>query len=116
MDLKQYFKKINETQAIIAEAYPLIVSLETSDGGKPGAMIEVSRQEAAKAIVEGRGILATLEQQAVYAAQEAARKVAAEKTELSRRLQIAIISDADLRSVVSQQEKPEKDEKPKGSR
>ena len=47
MDLKNYFKKIRDAEASIEEPFPLIVSLETPDGGKPGAVVEVSRLEAA---------------------------------------------------------------------
>jgi len=104
MDLRQYFKKIKDTEASIEDQYPLIISLETSDGGKPGAVIEVSRAQAAKALVENRAVLATDVQRAAYYAQEATRRKAAEKAELSRRLQIAIISDSDLRAATGQTE------------
>jgi hypothetical protein len=113
MDLKQYFKKLSDTEASIKEDFPLIVSLETEDGGKPGVVSEVSRPEAAKAIVEGRGELADDEQKKTYFEREAARKKSAEKAELSRRLQIAIISESELRDAVT---RPEKEEEPKGSR
>lgn len=113
MDLKQYFKKIKDTEASIEEPYLLMVSLETPDGGKPGAVVEVSRQEAAKALVESRAVRATDEQKEAHFKQEAERKKSAEKTELSRRLQIAIISDSELRTPATTQEKGEQ---PKGSR
>ena len=113
MDLKAYFKKIKDTESSIEELYLLMVSLETPDGGKSGTMVEVSRQEAAKAIVEGRAVRASDEQKEAYWKQEADRKKSAEKAELSRRLQIAIISDSELRSRATAQEK---DEQPKGSR
>ena len=113
MDLKQYFKKIKDTEESIAEPYLLIVSLETADGGKPGIVTEVSRREAAKALVEGRAATATDEQSKAYFEREAARKKSAEKVELSRRLQIAIVSDPELRTsgTGKEQEQP-----PKGSR
>jgi hypothetical protein len=113
MDLKQYFKKVSDIHASIKEQYPLIVSLETSDGGKPGVAVEVSRREAAKAIAEGRAALADEEQKKVYLEQETGRKKFAEKAELSRRLQIAIISESDLRDAVT---KPGKEEERKSSR
>jgi hypothetical protein len=113
MDLKQYFKRIKDTETSIDDAFPLVVSLETPDGGKAGAVIEVSRQEAAKAIVEGRAVRADDEQKKEYFEQQAARRTSAEKAELSRRLQIAIISDSDLRNIGARQER---DEQPKGSR
>ena len=53
MDLRQYFKKIRETEAALTEPFPLVVSLHTEDGGKPGMVSEVSREVAAKMIVEG---------------------------------------------------------------
>ncbi len=113
MDLKAYFKKIKDTESSIDEPYLLIVSLETPDGGKPGTVVEVSRQEAAKALVEGRAVRANEEQTEVYYKQQAERKKSAEKAELSRRLQIAIISDSELRTSATAQEK---DEQPKGLR
>ncbi len=113
MDLRNYFKKIKDTESSIAEPYLLIVSLETPDGGKPGAVVEVTRQEAAKALVEGRAVRANEDQKEGYYKQEAARKKSAEKAELSRRLQIAIISDSELRTSATT---VEKDELPKGSR
>ena len=35
MDLKQYFRKIRQVEAGLIETFPLVVSLETPDGGKP---------------------------------------------------------------------------------
>jgi hypothetical protein len=113
MDLKQYFKKIKDMEASIDQPYPLVVSLETADGGKPGTVVEVSRQEAAKAIVENRAVLANDEQKEAYFRLEAARRKSAEKADMSRRLQVAIISESELRSAVTKQDK---DDGPKGSR
>jgi hypothetical protein len=113
MDLRQYFKKIRDTEASIEEQYPLIVSLETSDGGRAGAFVEVSRREAAKALVESRAVLANNEQKKAYFEREAARRKSAEKAELSHRLQIAVISDSELRNAVARQDKADE---PKGSR
>jgi hypothetical protein len=113
MELKNYFKKIKETETSLDQEFPLIVSLETSNGGKPGTVMEVSRQQAAKAIVEGRAVLANDEQKQSYLKQESARRAAVEKAELSRRVQIAIISEPERQTVVS---KDEKEEEPKGSR
>ena len=113
MDLKQYFKKIKDTEETMTDEYPLVVSLETTDGGKAGIAVEVSRREAAKAIVENRAVLANAQQKREYYEREAARKKSAEKAELSRRLQIAIVSDSELRSAVVT---AEKEEQPKGSR
>ena len=113
MDLRQYFKKIKDTEASIEEEYPVIVSLETSDGGRPGVATEVARQEAARAIVENRGVLASEEQKKAYYAQVEARRKAVEKADLGRRLQIAIVSEPEVRQSIAKQEK---DAEPKSSK
>jgi hypothetical protein len=97
MDLKQYFKKIREAEAALTEAYPLLVSLETPDGGKGGRVAEVSRPLAAKMLVEGRATLASQAQRQAYFEHQAALKSAADKAELGRRLQVAFVADSDWR-------------------
>lgn len=100
MDLKQYFRKMRELETTITESYPLVVSLETPDGGKPGIVTEVSRLNAARMIIEGRALLASESEEQSYREQQAASRAAAEKAELAKRVQIAIVSDPDLRSSV----------------
>jgi hypothetical protein len=95
VDLRQYFKKIRETETALTEAFPLLVSLETSDGGKPGTISEVSREVAAKMIVEGRAALASESEKQAHLERQAAHKKAAERAELGRRVQVAIISEPD---------------------
>ena len=96
MDVKQYYRKVSEAQSGIHEQYPLMVSLETADGGKAGVMCEVTRDIAAKMIVEGRAVMANEEQKEQYRERQAAAKKSVESAELARRLQVAIISEADL--------------------
>jgi hypothetical protein len=110
MDLRQYFKKIKDTEALIEDQYPLLVSLETTDGGKPGAIVEVSRQEAARAIVENRAVLASADQKTAHHIREAARRKLAEKAELTKRLQIAIVSDSEFRAAAVDQDGAEEPE------
>ena len=96
MDLKQYFRKMREIESTIAESYPLVVSLETPDGGKAGMVTEVSRLNAAKMIIEGRALLASEGEKEAYRNQQAAARKAAEKAELAKRVQVAIFADPDL--------------------
>jgi hypothetical protein len=98
MDLKQYFRKIRQIEATLSEIFPIVVSLETPDGGKPGLVTEISRELAAKLIVEGRAVLASEEEKELYRNQQACAKETAEKSELAKRVQIAILSDRDLRN------------------
>jgi hypothetical protein len=95
MDLKQYFRKIREVEASIAEPDTFVVSLETADGGKAGIVSEVPRAIAAKLIVEARASLATKAERDGFLEQQAAVRAAAQKAELARRLQVAIVSEPD---------------------
>ena len=101
MDLRQYFRKIREVEATIHDRYPLVVSLETSDGGRAGLVSEISRAAAAKLIVEGRAVLASEEEKELYRRQQVCAKHAAEKAELMKRVQVAIVSDRDLKSRIT---------------
>lgn len=96
MDLRQYFRKLREIEESLTESYPVVVSLETSDGGKAGALCEVPRSIAAKMILERRAALASVEQKELFLQQQETARKAAEKAELARRVQVAIITDSDL--------------------
>jgi hypothetical protein len=97
MDVKQYYRKINDIEATITEKYPVVISLETPDGGRAGVLSEVSRSNAAKLIVEGRALVANTSEKQRYFEQQAMARKAAEKAELARRLQVAIIAESDLK-------------------
>ena len=99
MDLRHYFKKIRETEASLTEPFPLIVSLDTPEGGKSGVVSEVSRELAAKMLVEGRAVLANEHEKHAYDERQSATKKAADKADLARRLQVAIITDPNFNPV-----------------
>ena len=101
MDLKQYFRRVRQVEASIVDTFPLVVSLETPDGGKPGLVSEISREQAAKMIVEGRARLASEEEKELYRLQQAQVKRAAEKAEIAKHLQVAIISEAEFRERIT---------------
>jgi hypothetical protein len=102
MDLRQYFRKLRQIEAGLTETFPLVVSLETPDGGKPGLVSEISREQAAKMLIEGRAVLASEEEKELYRHRQAQVKQAAEKAELGNRVQIAIISERDLRERIAE--------------
>ncbi len=99
MDLRHYFRKLREIEATIAEPHVFVCSLETPDGGKPGVITEVGRELAAKMIVEGRAALATKPESEQFLEKQAVARTAAQKSEMARRLQVTIVSDADARPV-----------------
>ncbi|MBV8809561.1 MAG: hypothetical protein JO033_12885 [Acidobacteriaceae bacterium] len=101
MDLRRYFRKMREVEAELTEQYPMVVSLETPDGGKPGLVSEVAREVAAKMIVEGKAALATETERDAYRKAQANSKAAAQKAELARRLQVAIVADPELHASLS---------------
>ena len=92
MDVRQYYRKLREIELGIVEPYVLVVSLETSDGGKPGIISEVSREQAAKLIVEGRVTLCNDVIGQAFLDKRVTDKKAIEKAEIARRLQVTIVS------------------------
>lgn len=98
MDLKQYFRRLREIENSFVDSYPVLVSLDTPDGGKSGLISEMSRHVAAKMIVEGRAIPASEEQKTFYYQQQEAIKRASEKAEMAKRVQVAIIADPEFQS------------------
>ena len=96
MDVRQYYRKLRDIEATMSEPYLLVISLETADGGRSGAVSEVSRFLAAKLIVEGRAVLASEKEKQAYSEQQAAAKKASYKADLARRVQVAIIADSDI--------------------
>lgn len=99
MDVKQYYRKIHELEETLTDKYPVVLSLDTTDGGKSGVLSEVPRAIAAKMIIEGRAVLASPAEKEKYFEQQAIARKQAEKAELARRVQVAIISDPGLKVI-----------------
>ena len=104
MDLRQYFKKIRDTESGLTDVFPLVVSLETSDGGKAGIVSEVTREQAAKLIVENCARLANDAEKKAYYDKQASEKKAADRAEIARRVQVTIVGQPDLQ--VAEQDHP----------
>lgn len=101
MDLKVFYQKLRQTEASIAEAHVVVVSLETPDGGQPGVRTEVARALAARMIVEGKARLATPEESAGFREQVAEAKRAADQAAAANRIQIAVVADSELKTLKS---------------
>jgi hypothetical protein len=104
VDLRQYFKKIRDTESGLADSFPLVVSLETSDGGKAGTVMEVTREQAAKLIVENCARLANDAEKKAYFDKQASEKKAADRAEMARRVQVTILGQQDFQ--VADQDHP----------
>jgi len=96
MDLKDFYRRIREIEGTIAEADALVVSHETADGGKPGVMTEAPRSIVARLIAEGRARLATPDEAAAHHEKLRVAIDLAERAALADRVQVALVSDADL--------------------
>ena len=53
MDLRAYYRKIREAEAVIGEEFPVVRSLATEEGGKDGHLTEVPRATAARMLTDG---------------------------------------------------------------
>jgi hypothetical protein len=96
MDLRLFYQKVRETETTITEEYPVVVSKETGDGGKEGAMTEVPRRLAAKMVVDGSARLATPTELAAYREKLTESTRTAEQAIAASRLQISVLSTREL--------------------
>ena len=95
MDLKLYYQKIRDMESKITEAFPVVVSNETADGGKPGVLTEVTPGIAAKMLVEGVARLATAEEAMAFQAVQAEAKQAADEAAAAK-VQFTVLSTTEL--------------------
>ena len=96
MDLQAYYQKIRELESKITDEFPIVVSLETSDGGKGGTRTEVPRRIGTKLLVEGMARLASKEEAKVYREALAEAKRAADRAAAATRLQLTVLSTMEL--------------------
>ncbi len=59
MDLREYYENIREITATIDTEFTVVVSKKTPDGGRPGIMTEVTRDLAARLVVDKKAALAS---------------------------------------------------------
>lgn len=108
MNLRQFYKKIRDVEASIEDLFPLIASVETSDGGKPGVVAEVPRYQAARQLVEGKARLASEEEKELYRDQCLRDRNAAEEWSRARRLQLDLLLNPEPRSTPAPVKSPKK--------
>src|SRR5258708_15554654 len=99
MDLKVYYQKMRQIEAQITENPAIIVSLETSDGGKPGMVTEVTRETAARMILEQRARLAGAEEAEEFRRRVEEQRKAADQAQAAGRMQFTVITDAEMKAI-----------------
>jgi len=77
MNLRSYYQKIRETADGLEAGDVWVESLATPDGGKAGVFTQVSRQLAAKLIVDGKARLANAESAEVFERRRASMQLQA---------------------------------------
>lgn len=99
MDLRMFYQKLRKLEHEISDPHVVVVSLDTPDGGKAGQMAEVSRSIAARSLLEGRARMASAEETAEYRKATELALQEAEQRATASRVQVNVISEADLRAL-----------------
>jgi hypothetical protein len=79
MDLTGYYEKIREAKAKITDEFAVVVSNQTSDGGKAGLCTEVPRAVAARMVVDGVARQASAAEQKAFRDTQAKAKKQADE-------------------------------------
>src|SRR5258706_7803988 len=98
MDLRVYYQKIRELERSLAATHPVVVSLETPDGGRAGVKTEVSAPVAARMVVDGRARLATEDEAKEFRERKTDAKRLVDQLDTSRRMQVSVVSESDIRA------------------
>jgi len=99
MDLRLYYQKIRETSSKITEAFPVVVSKESTDGGKDGILSEVTRAVAARMLVEGSARLATAGETDAFHQKHTEARRAAEQAAAAARVQLTVLTTDELHTL-----------------
>ncbi len=101
MDLRLYFQKIREIESTIADAFAVVVSHATPEGGKAGVPTEVPKRTAAKMIVDGIAHLATAEEARLFRAAQAEAQKIAEQVAEAAKVAFTVVPSAELEKLKS---------------
>jgi hypothetical protein len=96
MDLRQYYQKIRDKESAITEAFPIVVSNETPDGGKAGVLTEVTPGIAAKMVVDGVARMATPQEEKTFRAAQVEAKRVADQAAATAKVQFTVVPTTEL--------------------
>jgi len=97
MDLRSYYRKVRDAEAELTGEHFVMVSLETSEGGKAGVRTEVPRPVAARLIAELRARLATDDEALAFHEAHREAREAREQDEAAKRVQVMVIPAHELK-------------------
>lgn len=99
MNLRDYYNTIRSIAASIETEFAVVVSVLTSDGGQPGVMTEVRRDQAARLVAENKAVLATPDQAQEYYATLRLRHAQQVEEEEKRRMALDVFSKGGLEAL-----------------
>jgi len=108
MDLRMFYQKLRKIEQEIADPHVVVVSNETPDGGRAGQKSEVSRNIAAKLLVEGKARLATAEEGTAFRGVIEQARQEADQRALAQKIQVNVVSEADFRAIKTPPARAEK--------
>jgi hypothetical protein len=97
MDLRSYYRKVRDAEATLTGEHIVMVSLETSEGGKAGVRTEMPRAIAAKLIAEARAQVATEEEAREFHEANREARETHEEAEAAKRMQVVVIPSRRLK-------------------
>jgi hypothetical protein len=97
MDLRSYYRKVREADATLSGEDIVMVSLETTEGGKAGVRTEVPRAIAARLIAELRARPATGDEACEFHDAHRAAREAYAQDEAAKRVQVMVIPAHELK-------------------
>jgi hypothetical protein len=86
-------------EATIPDAYPVVISHETGDGGIGGVATEVTRKVAAKMLVDGKATLASAPEVKTFQEQNAAAQRAVLDALAAARVEVTVVTAEDLKKL-----------------
>jgi len=101
MDLRIYYQKIREIESTIADAFAVVVSHATPEGGKAGVQTEVPKRTAAKMIIDGIAHLATAEEAKLFRAAQSEARHLAEQVAQAAKVAFTVVPAAELEKLKS---------------
>jgi hypothetical protein len=97
MNLRSYFQKIREIEHGLREAFIVVTSQETSDGGIRGLLTEVPKHLAARMVADGRACLASEEESRAFHEKKLEAKRLADQEAVASRMQVTLVPTAELK-------------------
>lgn len=111
MDLKAYFRKVREIESTIEGDYAIVVSLETSDGGRPGQMTEVTKQVAARLIMDGKARLAGSDESRDFYQAIACERDEVIRRDAENRINVTLVTERPLPELKPRRRQPKNQDK-----